>query len=145
MRDELSEQEKWEWIAQQIRERGLPKRGRPKKGSDTVKWADLGVTRQQVHLWRKLAEIPSDDFEAYLSSPTRKRGSRRAILVHFGKINVVADDIYEETEIGRLARALLEPTERVLEEMNERQRFHLIRAMRYQLKAIAALVDLHSR
>ena len=31
MRRELSEKETWEWIAAQIREHGLPKRGRPKK------------------------------------------------------------------------------------------------------------------
>ena len=31
LRNELSEREKWEWTEQQLRERGLPKRGRPKK------------------------------------------------------------------------------------------------------------------
>jgi hypothetical protein len=31
MRSELSEKESWEWIAAQIREHGLPKRGRTKK------------------------------------------------------------------------------------------------------------------
>jgi hypothetical protein len=97
-----------------------------------------------LSIWRKFAEIPHNDFEAYLSSPTRKRGSRRAILVHFGKINVVADEIYEGTEIGRLARALLQPTERVLEQMNERQRFHLSHALRHRLKAIVAVTDLRS-
>jgi len=33
MKGELSEKESWEWIAAQIREHGLPKRGRPKKVS----------------------------------------------------------------------------------------------------------------
>jgi hypothetical protein len=33
MNGELSEKESWEWVAAQIREHGLPKRGRPKKGS----------------------------------------------------------------------------------------------------------------
>jgi hypothetical protein len=33
MKSELSEKETWEWIAAQIREHGLPKRGRPKKAS----------------------------------------------------------------------------------------------------------------
>jgi hypothetical protein len=33
MKGELSEKETWEWIAAQIREHGLPKRGRPKKSS----------------------------------------------------------------------------------------------------------------
>ena len=31
MRKELSVKESWDWIAAQIREHGLPKRGRPKK------------------------------------------------------------------------------------------------------------------
>jgi hypothetical protein len=33
MNGELSEKESWEWIAGQIRESGIPKRWRPKKGS----------------------------------------------------------------------------------------------------------------
>jgi hypothetical protein len=33
MKRELSEKETWEWVAAQIIKHGLPKRGRPKKGS----------------------------------------------------------------------------------------------------------------
>ncbi len=64
MRSEPSETEKWEWIWAQLRQHGLPKRGRPKRGSETLKWADLGVTRQTAHLWLKLGEIPEADLDA---------------------------------------------------------------------------------
>ena len=50
MRRELSEKETWEWIAAQIREHGLPKRGRPKKDpadADIDRLADALLVRTE--------------------------------------------------------------------------------------------------
>lgn len=50
MRKKLSEKETWEWIAAQIREHGLPKRGRPKKDpvdADIDRLADALLVRTE--------------------------------------------------------------------------------------------------
>jgi hypothetical protein len=50
MRKELSEKKTWEWVAAQIIEHGLPKRGRLKKGSvdtDMDKLADTLLLRAE--------------------------------------------------------------------------------------------------
>jgi hypothetical protein len=60
MRSDLPEKESWEWIAAQIRERGLPKRGRPKKGSvdpDFDRLADALLKRAE----RAIAELKLTD------------------------------------------------------------------------------------
>jgi len=41
MRSKLSDKESWEWIAAQIREHGLPKRGRSKKASVDADFDEL--------------------------------------------------------------------------------------------------------
>jgi hypothetical protein len=53
MRNKLSEKETWEWIAAQILENGLPKRGRPKKGSmdtDIDRLADTLLLRAECSI-----------------------------------------------------------------------------------------------
>jgi hypothetical protein len=55
-----------------------------------------------------------------------------------------AHHIFKDSDIGRLARKLLEPTERVLQEMNGRQRGCLVRDLRARLANIAILADLRS-
>jgi hypothetical protein len=85
MRSELSVKETWEWIAAQIREHGLPKRGRLKKGS-------------------------------------------------------------VDTDIDRLADALLRRTERAIADLklNDRQRRYLIRDLRSRLRSMVTLADRRS-
>src|SRR5437016_63458 len=41
-------------------------RGRPPKRIHGKTLAELGITRQQAHQWRRLAEIPEDVFEMLL-------------------------------------------------------------------------------
>jgi hypothetical protein len=85
MRSELSGKETWERIAAQIREHGLPKRGRLKKGS-------------------------------------------------------------VDTDISRLADALLRRTEGAIAELklNDRQRRYLIRVLRSRLQSNATVADRRS-
>lgn len=121
-----------------------PRRGRPKKGSSQPRWADFGFTRQRVHERRRMAEIPDDQFEAYLSGRSQdgKRITRRGILVHFGKINVRTADVFEGTPIGDLAEALLRGAEAVFSELNKRERYALLHALRFRLRCIASAADL---
>ena len=73
MRKELSEKETWEWIAAQIRKHGLPKRGRPKKGSvdpDFDRLADALLLRAE----RAIAKLELNDRQrSYLSRVLRSR------------------------------------------------------------------------
>jgi hypothetical protein len=73
MKGKLSENESWEWVAAQIRERGLPKRGRPKKGSvdpDFDRLADALLVRAE----RAIAKLRLDDRQrSYLISVLRSR------------------------------------------------------------------------
>jgi len=73
MRKELSEKETWEGIAAQIREHGLPKRGRPKKGSvdpDFDRLADALLLRAE----RAIAKLELNDRQrSYLSRVLRSR------------------------------------------------------------------------
>jgi hypothetical protein len=66
--------------------------------------------------------------------------STAALESDLSKLDRMVFELYKEA----VARALLEPTERVLREMNQRQRFHFIRALRYRLRSIAALNELRS-
>jgi hypothetical protein len=73
MNGELSEKESWEWVAAQIREHGLPKRGRPKKGSvdpDFDRLADALLIRAE----RAIAKLKLNDRQrSYLSRVLRSR------------------------------------------------------------------------
>jgi hypothetical protein len=53
-----------------------------------------------------------------------------------------APHIFRDSDIGTLARKLLEPTERVLKEMSGRQRGYLVRDLRARLGRIATLAEL---
>ena len=114
------------------RGRKMKGRGWPRKGSADLTYAELGLTCQQVWEWRKLAEIPHDDFEGYLDQCRRegKKTSVRGVLVHFGKRNIVVSDaIFSDTPTGDLANHLLKGFERVLPLMTPHQRRWVIRAM----------------
>jgi hypothetical protein len=52
--------------------------------------------------------------------------------------------IFKDSDIAGLAKKLLEPAERVLKEMNDRQRGYLVRDLRARLGSIATLADLRS-
>lgn len=145
----LSEQEELEWVRYQLALHGWPKRGRPKKGEERLKLADLGFTRQQVHIARKLAEIPTADLEAYLAqngAEVGKRLSQRAILTHFGKINVITGDIFDDTDIGRRADEILEIVNAIgdgfLDSLSPRQLKWLGRSLNHKLRNMAVLREL---
>jgi hypothetical protein len=80
MRKELSEKETWEWIAAQIREHGLPKRGRPKKATVNTaidKLADALLVRAE----RAIAELELNDRQRrYLIRVLRSRLRSMATL-----------------------------------------------------------------
>jgi hypothetical protein len=85
MRGELSEKESWEWIAAQLRarglpKRGLPKRGRPKKGSvdaDFDRLADALLVRAE----RAIAKLELNDQQrSYLIRVLRSRLRSMATL-----------------------------------------------------------------
>jgi hypothetical protein len=73
MRSELPEEETWERIAAQIREHGLPKSGRPKKGSvdpDFDRLADALLIRAE----RAIAKLELNDRQRrYLVRVLRSR------------------------------------------------------------------------
>lgn len=73
MKSELSEKETWEWIAEQIREHGLPKRGRPKKclvDTDFDRLADALLVRAE----RAIAKLKLNDRQrSYLIRVMRSR------------------------------------------------------------------------
>jgi len=80
MRKKLSEKETWEWVAGQIREHGLPKRGRPKKSSvdpDFDRLADALLVRAE----RAIAELELNDRQRrYLIRVLRSRLRSMATL-----------------------------------------------------------------
>jgi hypothetical protein len=73
MRSELSEKESWEWVAAQIRNHGLPKRGRPKKrpvDPDFDRLADELLIRAE----RAIAKLTLNDRQrSYLIRVLRSR------------------------------------------------------------------------
>jgi hypothetical protein len=144
MKSNLTDDERFALLQEMWRSGNVPRRGRPKKGSSEPRWADFGLTRQLVHEWRRMAEIPEDQFEAYLSGRSQdgKRITRRGILVHFGKINVRTADVFEGTPIGDLAEVLLRGAEAVFSELNKRERYALLYALRFRLRCIASAADL---
>jgi hypothetical protein len=140
----LTDDERFALLEEMWRSGNVPRRGRPKKGSSQLRWADCGTTRQRVHEWRRMAEIPEDQFDAYLRE-RREKGKHitvRGILAHFGKINVRTADVFEGTPIGDLAEALLRRVEAVFSELNKRERYALLHALRFRLRCIARAVDL---
>jgi hypothetical protein len=80
MTKELSEKDTWEWIAAQIREHGLPKRGRSKKATaDTAidKLADALLVRAE----RVIAQLELNDRQRrYLIRVLRSRLRSMATL-----------------------------------------------------------------
>ena len=80
MRKKLSEKETWEWVAGQIREHGLPKRGRPKKSSvdpDFDRLADALLVRAE----RAIAKLELNDRQrSYLIRVLRSRLRSMATL-----------------------------------------------------------------
>ena len=80
MRSELPEKDTWEWIAAQLREHGLPKRGLPKKGpvdTDFGRLADALLMRTE-HTIGKL-EL-NDRQRSYLIRVLRSRLRSMATL-----------------------------------------------------------------
>jgi hypothetical protein len=75
MKSELSEKKSWEWIAAQIREHGLPKRGRPKKVSvdpDFDRLADALLIRAERAIARlRLSDRQRSDLIAVMRSRLR--------------------------------------------------------------------------
>jgi hypothetical protein len=61
----------------------MVKIGRPKKLSTDKTLSQLGISRDQAVQWRKLAEIPKEQFEAALAEPGRV--SAAAILRKCGQ------------------------------------------------------------
>jgi hypothetical protein len=133
---ELSERERWEYLFAMFGEGKGPRAGRPRKNSDIPKWRDFGLTRKRVWLMRHLAEIPEAEFEAYMAEPHPP--SHRAILVHFGKINVPDENVFDGTPLGELAQKLLAPCERLLDSgaLSERERRIIKRAVLARLQQI---------
>jgi hypothetical protein len=141
MSDVLSESEQWDRIGALLAKGELPRRGRPKKGEDRLKWSDFGWTRQEAWRILKMGGIPEAEKKAFMEQRKAegKPLSQRAILVHFGEINVISDDIYDGTTTGDLAKMMLEAAniECILPELTERQRRFLFRALHARLRQIA--------
>ena len=80
MRSELPKKGTWEWIAAQIREHGLPRRGRPKRGSvdpNIDRLADALLIRAE----RAIAELELNDRQrSYLIHVLRSRLRSSVIL-----------------------------------------------------------------
>jgi hypothetical protein len=64
--------------------------------------------------------------------------------IHTYGLRQRAHHIFKDSDIVRLAKKLLEPAERVLKEMNGRQRGHLVRDLRARLGSIATVAELRS-
>ncbi|HXL23120.1 MAG TPA: hypothetical protein VOA78_11680 [Candidatus Dormibacteraeota bacterium] len=83
MTKELSEKETWEWIAAQLREHGLPKRGRLKKA--TADTADTAIEKLAdallVRTERVIAQLELNDRQRrYLIRVLRSRLRTMATL-----------------------------------------------------------------
>jgi hypothetical protein len=82
MNGELSEEKSWEWVAAQIREHGLPKRGRPKEGSvdpDFDRLADALLIRAE----RAIAKLKLNHRQrSYLIAVMRSRLRALLTLTH---------------------------------------------------------------
>jgi hypothetical protein len=139
---DLSESERFEYMAAMIRKGLGPRAGRPRTDSDIPKWRDIGLTRQQVWRMRRLAEIPESDLDVFLqrhsANPKNRRTSYRSILIHFGKINVLTENDFDQTPLGELVRSLLAPCERLLdsEELCDMERRLLKKALQARLQQL---------
>lgn len=114
---ELSEGERWEYLVAMIRAGKGPRARSPKKHSDIPNCRDLGLTRTEGWRMRRLAEITDADLQTFLawSLAQGKHATYRAILVHFGKMNVPTENDFEGTPLGELVCSLLAPCERLLD------------------------------
>jgi hypothetical protein len=78
-------------------------------------------------------ELSEKETWEWIAAENRAQGLRQGV-----------HHLFKDSDIGGLARKLLEPTEQVLKEMNDRQRGYLVRDLRARLGSIAALADLRS-
>jgi hypothetical protein len=134
---QLSDRERFEFLLAMLKAGKGPRAGRPRKDSEIPRWADIGFTRKEVWRMRRLAEIPKEDFDAFLDSP-RKRSSFRSTFVRFNKINVPSENDFDGTPLGELASSLMAPCERLLDSgaLNARERRLVKRAVLARLKQI---------
>jgi hypothetical protein len=130
----LSEQERWEYFSNPQTVKPHP--GRPKKDGSTPTWAHFGLTRKQMFIWRRMAEIPQDKFDAYLAEcrRKRKRSSYRGLLRLLE--NVPTENIIPNIVQGA-AKALLRPAEIFLRRaVPPCQRRLVLRALRARLREL---------
>ena len=120
----------------------LKGRGRPKKGSTDVTYAQLGLNRQQVHEWRLLASIPKEQFEQYMSTHQGKRISRRGILVHFGLRKNVGGDDNIPPGLLSIVDGAMAGLEQLALFMSPRDRRRLWQAVRRQIRVIDLKAEL---
>jgi hypothetical protein len=76
-------------------------------------------------------ELSEKETWEWIAAETNAHGLRQGAL-----------HIFKDSDIGGLAKKLLEPAERVLKGMNDRQRGYLVRDLRARLRSIATLADL---
>ena len=72
---------------EQLRDSGLKGGDRRSKSHDaTLKLADLGVTKQQAHRWRRVAHVSAPDFEQYF----RQCGNRQKEITGAGLLRTTS-------------------------------------------------------
>lgn len=72
---------------EQIRDSGLQGGDRRSRSHDaTLKLADLGVTKQQAHRWRRVAHVSAPDFEQYF----RQCGNRQKEITGAGLLRTTS-------------------------------------------------------
>jgi hypothetical protein len=134
--DELSEQERIEYLLNPNTVKPHP--GRPRKDGSTPIWKFFGFTRKQMFIWRRMAEIPQDKFDAYLAecSRKRKRASYRGILRLIE--NVPTENVIPDV-VRRAAKALLRPAEIFLRRaVPPRRRCLVLRALHARLHELGS-------
>jgi hypothetical protein len=131
----LSEQERIEYLLDPHTVKPHP--GRPRKDGSTPIWKFFGCTRKQMFIWRRMAEIPQEQFDAYLAECWRKRkkASYRGMLRLLE--NVPTGNVIPEV-IQDAAKALLRPAEFFLHraERTPCQRRLILRALRARLREL---------
>jgi hypothetical protein len=84
------------------------RRGRPPKNGPAAgpfrTLAQMGVTKQQVHLWRQLADIPAEAFDEMLR--TLPRLSRGAVLREWAMMNQRHPPARRPASLERMAAEL---------------------------------------
>src|ERR1700722_10996180 len=61
--------------------------GRPKKASESATLSKIGITRDQSSQWQRLAEIPTEEFEAALAKPGPKPSTEGMVNAKWLKEN----------------------------------------------------------